>query len=130
MSNLTGNGMQGVVDPRDVAAVAVEALLSGDHEGRTYTLTGPELLSVPDQAAQLAAELGREVRVVDVPLEVGREQMLAAGMDVSVVDVAIRGAALLRTGGAATLTADVERVLGRPAGTFRAWAREDRDSFS
>lgn len=130
VSNLTGDGMQGVVDPRDVAAVAVEALLSGDHEGRTYTLTGPELLSVPDQAAQLAAELGRKVRVVDVPLEVGREQMLAAGMDVSVVDVAIRGAALLRTGGAATLTADVERVLGRPAGTFRAWAREHRDSFN
>jgi uncharacterized protein YbjT (DUF2867 family) len=92
-------------------------------------LTGPELLSVSDQAAQLAAELGREVRAVDVPLEVGRQQMLAAGMDVSVVDMAISGAALLRSEGAATLTADVERVLGRPAGTFQAGAREHRDSF-
>jgi uncharacterized protein YbjT (DUF2867 family) len=40
--NLTGRGRQGVVDPRDVAAVAAEALTSPSHHtGQTYTLTGP-----------------------------------------------------------------------------------------
>jgi len=28
-----------------------------------------------------------------------------------------------------TLTADVERVLGRPAGTFRGWVESDRAAF-
>jgi uncharacterized protein YbjT (DUF2867 family) len=41
VANLTGNGAQGVIDPRDVAEVAVAALTTPDHVGRTYTLTGP-----------------------------------------------------------------------------------------
>ncbi|MFI1460264.1 SDR family oxidoreductase [Nocardia carnea] len=55
VSNLTGAGAQGVVDPRDVSAVAVEALLFPAHAGRVYTLTGPELLTTHDQAAVVAA---------------------------------------------------------------------------
>ncbi|PKV78543.1 SDR family oxidoreductase [Nocardia fluminea] len=52
--NLTGVGRQPVVDPRDVAAVAVTALRSPAHAGRILTLTGPELLSGHEQAAVLA----------------------------------------------------------------------------
>ncbi|QIS08066.1 hypothetical protein [Nocardia arthritidis] len=39
--NLTGIGAQPWIDPRDIVAVAVEALLSDAHAGQTYTLTGP-----------------------------------------------------------------------------------------
>ncbi|MFE8944574.1 hypothetical protein [Streptomyces sp. NPDC007856] len=52
-----------MIDPRDVAEVAVRALLDVGPAGRTYTLTGPEAISVPDQAAVLAAVLGRPVTV-------------------------------------------------------------------
>lgn len=128
--NLTGSGVHAFVDPRDVAAVAAEALRSPDHDGQIYTLTGPELLSVPDQVRQLSEVLGgRELAVSDVPLEIAAEQMRAAGMDEAVVSVAIRGAELIRSGGDKTLTADVERVLGRPAGTFRGWAESNRAAF-
>jgi uncharacterized protein YbjT (DUF2867 family) len=128
--NMTGTGTLGIIDPRDVAAIAVEALISSKHEGQTYTLTGPELLSVPDQAARLEEVLGYPVKTVDVPLDVAREQMLAAGMDSSVVDVAIDGRKFVRAGGGATLTDDVERALGRAPTTFEAWARDHRDAFA
>jgi len=62
--NMTGAGRQGVVDPRDVAAVAVEALTSPAHADLVYTLTGPELLGVPDQAARLGELLGHPVETV------------------------------------------------------------------
>ncbi|MFI5697169.1 NAD(P)H-binding protein [Kribbella sp. NPDC051586] len=131
--NQTGDGGHGFVDPRDVAAVAAAALVSvsvsGDHDGQTYTLTGPELLSVPDQVAIMSDVLGRALRVVDVPLEVYAEQLRAAGLDEAVVSVALRGATLVRDGGERTLTDDVERVLGRPAGTFRAWVESNRAAF-
>lgn len=127
--NLTGSGVHAFVDPRDVAAVAAECLLAADHDGQLCTLTGPELLSVPDQARQLSEVLGRELAVSDVPLEAAAAQMRAARMDEAVVSVAIRGAALIKSGGEKTLTDDVERVLGRPAGSFRGWAESNRAAF-
>ncbi|WP_329002492.1 NAD(P)H-binding protein [Kribbella sp. NBC_00709] len=127
--NQTGDGEHAFVDPRDVAAVAASALVSGDHDGQTYTLTGPELLSVPDQVAIMADVLGQALRVGDVPLEVHAEQLRVAGLDEAVISVALRGAALIRDGGEQTLTDDVERVLGRPAGSFRAWVESNRAAF-
>lgn len=124
--NTTGDGRQGVIDPRDVAAVAVTVLISPRHGGRTYTLTGPELLSVPDQAAQLGAVLGRVIDTVDVAPDAVRAQMLASGMDPAFVDVVLDGAAFVRDGGNAVLTDDVHRLLGRPPASFRTWAHDHR----
>lgn len=129
VANMTGNGAQGVIDPRDVAEVAVAALTTPGHERRTYTLTGPELLSAPDQVAALGTVLGRTIEVVDVPLDVARQQMLAAGRDPEFVDVAMRGQRLIAEGGNARLTDDVASVLGRPARTYAAWAEEHRAAF-
>ncbi|ADP80932.1 NAD(P)H-binding protein [Pseudofrankia inefficax] len=127
--NLTGEGAQGVIDPRDVAAVAVEALLTDEHDGAAHTLTGPELLSVPDQVAQLATELRRAITTVDVPAPAVRRQLVSAGFDPSVADSAVDGYQLIRDGGNTVVTDDVERILGRPARTFRAWARDHRTAF-
>ncbi|MFK4087470.1 NAD(P)H-binding protein [Kribbella sp. NPDC020789] len=128
--NLTGSGQHAVVDPRDVAAVAAESLLGADHDGQVYTLTGPELLTVPDQVAQLSEVLGRELAVVDVPIEVVAEQLRAAGVDEMIVAAVERGSELIRSGADKTFTTDVERVLGRPAGTFRGWLKTHRELFA
>lgn len=127
--NMTGTGTQGVVDPRDVAAVAVEALLTDDLDGAAHTLTGPDLLDVPTQVAQLAELLERSIETVDVPLEAMREHLLASGLDPSVVEVAVHGSQLVRDGGNALVTGDVEDILGRPARTFRTWAADHLDAF-
>ncbi|GAA3870366.1 butenolide phosphate reductase ScbC [Saccharothrix violaceirubra] len=127
--NLTGTGAQGVVDPRDVAEVAVAALLGDGHDGTTPTLTGPDLIGVPDQVGHLSEVLGRRIATVDVPPDVARERMLADGLDRTLVDVAVHGAELVRAGGNAFVTDDVHRILGRPARSFRTWARDHRDAF-
>ena len=128
--NLTGNGAQGIVDPRDVAAVAVETLLSDNHAGRVYELTGPEPLSVHDQAAILGAALGRPVEVVDVPREHVRKAMLAAGRSEAFADRAAAGQEFIRRGGNTTVTRDVERVLGRFPLTYADWARAHIAAFT
>ncbi|GIF39339.1 NAD(P)H-binding protein [Actinoplanes xinjiangensis] len=120
--NLTGDGRQGVVDPRDIAAVAVEALTDPVHAGRTYTLTGPELLSVPEQARQLEQVIGRPVTTVDLPPADATRQLLAAGLPPAAVDATVTGSAWARAGHNAILTGDVAAVLGRPPATFRDWA--------
>jgi uncharacterized protein YbjT (DUF2867 family) len=127
--NTTGAGLQGVIDPRDVAAVVVAALISPQHDGQTYTLTGPELLSVPDQAVQLGVVLGRTINTIDVAPHAVREQMLAAGMDPAFIDVVVDGVEFVRDGGNAVLTDDAHRLLGRPPGSFRTWAHDHRNAL-
>jgi uncharacterized protein YbjT (DUF2867 family) len=116
--NLFGDGQQGVIDPADVSAVAAEVLTGRGHEGRTYTLTGPELLTFPEQMAYLGAT------TVDVPLSEAR-----AYFPYEIADLAMDGAAMVRAGGNAVVTGDVETVLGRKPGTFSAWAEANQHRF-
>ncbi|TLS41363.1 NAD-dependent epimerase/dehydratase family protein [Streptomyces montanus] len=116
--NLTGDSRQAIVDPRDVAAVAVAAMTSDAHDGQRYDLTGPKLLTFTDQAAILERVLERLVKIIDV----SALDQLPTGM--------ITGISWARAGGAAYVTDDVLRVLGRPAGTFEEWARDHQEALA
>jgi uncharacterized protein YbjT (DUF2867 family) len=122
----TGPARQGVIDPRDVAAVAVEALTGGGHAGRTYPLTGPELLTFRDQLDIVERVLGRPVPSVAEPPAATRTRMLGSGMPAAAVDAVLTGIGWARAGHNAVLTDDVRRVLGRPPGTVEAWTRDHR----
>jgi len=57
-----GDGKMALVDVRDVAQVAVKALLEPEqHAGKTYTITGLAAMSYADQAEVLTSALGKEV---------------------------------------------------------------------
>jgi uncharacterized protein YbjT (DUF2867 family) len=127
--DLTGPARQGVIDPRDVAAVAVEALTGPGHAGRTYPLTGPELLTFRDQLDIVERVLGRPVPSVEEPPDATRKRMLGFGMPTAAVDAMLTGIAWAWAGHNAVLTDDVRRVLGRPPGTVEAWTRDHRDAF-
>jgi uncharacterized protein YbjT (DUF2867 family) len=117
-------GKIAMVDARDVAAVAVAALTSDDHVGKTYTITGPEALSFQEVAQKLAAATGRAVTYQDVPLAAVQQEMVATGLPEWLVDVRMEFATALRDGYAAVVTDTVQAVTGQPARTFDAFARE------
>jgi len=128
--NMTGDGASGVIDPRDIAEVAVRALLDAGHEGRTYTLTGPEAITVPGQAAVLAEVLGRPVPVRNLSPDGTRAFLRTAwGMDEIRADGVLTGLAFVRAGGNEVVTDDVREILGRPARTYREWAQDHRGAF-
>ncbi|MFI6084971.1 NAD(P)H-binding protein [Streptomyces sp. NPDC051217] len=116
--NLVGDSRQAIVDPRDVAAVAVAAMTSDVHDGQRYDLTGPELLTFADQAAILGRVLERPAKITDN----NALDQLPAGM--------VTGIGWARVGGAAHVTDHVLRVLGRPGVTFEQWARDHRETFA
>ncbi|MET0237631.1 MAG: NAD(P)H-binding protein [Kibdelosporangium sp.] len=125
----TGPGALGVIDPRDVAAVAVEALTTKDHIGQSYTLTGPELLTFSQQIAIVRRVLGRPVTSVDVPLDAVRAMMIQNGMDPAAVEASVTGMRQTVAGDYAILTDAVAGVLGRPPTSFETWVRDHRDLF-
>ncbi|MBD2891649.1 NAD(P)H azoreductase [Actinomadura sp. RB99] len=117
-----------VVDERDVADAAVAALL-GHHDRREpYLLTGPEVLSRADQVALLGAALGRRLRFHPVTADLARSRMLADGRPERLVEALI--AASLHRPESNRVTDHVERLTGRPAGTFARWAVDHAAEFS
>jgi uncharacterized protein YbjT (DUF2867 family) len=122
-------GKIAMVDARDVAAVAVAALTSDCHVGKTYTITGPEALSFQEVAQKLAAATGRPVTYQDVPLAAVQQEMVAADLPAWLVEVRMEFATALRDGYAAAATDAVQTVTGQPARTFDAFAREHAAPF-
>lgn len=127
--NMSGDGLQGVVDPRDVAEAAAVTLLDERYAGRTYTLTGPETIGVPGQADVLAGVLGRPVPTRDLTEEEVRAHLLSWGRGEAVAEAVAAGAAFVRRGGNAVVTDDVPELLGRRARTYREWAQDHRGAF-
>ncbi|MGH9486069.1 MAG: SDR family oxidoreductase [Terriglobales bacterium] len=124
-----GTGRWAAFDPSDLAAIAVKALTEPGHEGKIYSLTGPESLTAADYASQLAAALGKPVRFVDVPPESARDAMLKNGLPLRLVDAILDLAAATRAGAFDRVTTDFERVTGRPPASFAAWARRHASAF-
>jgi uncharacterized protein YbjT (DUF2867 family) len=117
-----------LVHEGDIGAVAAAVLVRGGHGGRTYTLTGPEALTVPEQVAVISAATGREIRYVEQSEEEARAEMLAAGRPPEVVDVLLGWKRDMPAEGY-TVTSAVEDVLGRPARSFALWAHEHAGDF-
>lgn len=127
--DMTGQGAQGVVDPRDVAEVAATVLTSPDHAGTTYTLTGPDLLTTADQVAVLSTVLGRAIDTVEVPAETVRANLLDSGMSADYVAGVLEGMTYLRSGANAVRTDDIHTVLGRSPRSYATWAADHHHLF-
>src|SRR5918999_1384261 len=112
------------IDVRDLAAVAVAALMGAGHEGRIYTLTGPEALTYEDMADQLSRALGRVIRHVNLPPADLKAGMLAEGMPESITDRMLDLESYFREGRASTITDDVKRVIGREPKRFADYVRD------
>ncbi|MZD10424.1 NAD(P)H-binding protein [Streptomyces sp. SID5785] len=119
-----------VVDERDVADAAVAVLLAQhdqlDHG--PHVLTGPDVLSRADQVARLGAALRRDLRFHALSADLARSRMLADGRPEPLVEALI--AASVRRPESTRTTDHVERLTGRPAGTFATWALDHAAEFS
>ncbi|WP_333768020.1 NAD(P)H-binding protein [Streptomyces sp. IBSBF 2435] len=116
-----------VIDPADVAQAAATVLREDGHAGRTYELTGPAALS-PRQRAQVIGEaVGEPVAFVEQSRAEARQQMLRF-MPEPVVDATL-GILGEPQPAEQAVTSDVQRVLGRAAGTFAGWAARHAAAF-
>lgn len=119
-----GDGLVGTVAHDDVADVATAILLDEDddrHDRMTYDVTGPELLSLADAAAELTRVTGRAVTYVEETVEeayASRARYAAPRVE---VDGWVSSYTAIASGEMAVVTDVVEQFAGRPAQSFRAW---------
>ncbi|MEM1203137.1 MAG: NAD(P)H-binding protein [Acidobacteriota bacterium] len=124
-----GQGRSGWIDSRDVAAVAAKALLEPGHDGATYTLTGPELVSLADIAGILSEVAGRPIGYQHLTDEQWVQGAAAMGQPEEVAHATLALISKTRDGHAEDLTDDVVRVTGREPRTFETFARDHQDAI-
>jgi uncharacterized protein YbjT (DUF2867 family) len=115
------------IDPADIGAVAATALTTGEHDGRSYRLSGPESLLPAERVEVLARVLGRPLRFEAQSDEETRSEMSAA-MPQEYVD-AFFSFFVEGTLDESVVLPTVSEVLGRPPRRFEDWVRANAGRF-
>jgi uncharacterized protein YbjT (DUF2867 family) len=119
-----GSAVEPFVDADDIADCAVHLLTAPEPVGGVHELTGPEALRLEELATTLTAVTGHAVRYEEASVEEFAGALGGLGLDPdAAVGLAATFAELL-DGRNAEPTHGVEDVLGRPARSFAAFARD------
>ncbi|PZF09980.1 SDR family NAD(P)-dependent oxidoreductase [Curtobacterium sp. MCPF17_011] len=122
-SSPAGDGRIGMVDARDVAAVA--ATVAADpkpHSGKSYRLSGPASLSYDDVAETLTSLLGREVTHDRITVDEQEAALVRIGLPAPVARANAQALGLFAEGDSDWVSDDVQRILRRPATPFAEFA--------
>lgn len=115
------------IDPFDVAAVSAEALMSRNHDGRSYRLSGPESLLPADRVRVLAKALGRDLRF-EAQSDADARAEMSSSMPPEYVDAFFNFFVDGKLDESQVLDT-VQQVTGRAPRSFEQWARAHLDAF-
>lgn len=112
------------VHEADIAEVAVKALLEDGHAGKAYPLSGPELLTLRQQAAAIGKGLGREIRFEALTYGQARASLIReVGLPYDVAEYVLGYHAQFNEEPPAVWPT-FEEVVGRPGRTLTEWAAD------
>jgi uncharacterized protein YbjT (DUF2867 family) len=113
------------IHERDIAAVAVRALIESRHDREEYVLTGPESLTQVEQVMMIGEVLGRQLRFEEITPDEARDELPAPPPIITMLLDAWAAA----LGQPAYVTSTVEAITGKPARTFREWVFDHANQF-
>ena len=116
------------IHERDVAAVAVRALLSAEYAGRTFVLTGPESLTQRHKVQLIGEAIGKDLSWEEISPDQVRQAMTAQCLPADVPE-RLLGSLADYARPPEPSSANVKELLGPPSLAFAKWAAEHADSF-
>jgi uncharacterized protein YbjT (DUF2867 family) len=114
------------VDIRDVAEAAAISLTADGHDGQTYDLAGPTLISGPGNAATWSKLLGKEIKYTGHNFDQWEQQMRASAPGWTAFDLRAMFQGYFDRGFASTETevARVTKLLGHAPRSYEDFAAE------
>lgn len=114
------------VDVRDIAELSVHALTSDAHNGKTYNVVGPELVTGESTAAEWSKAIGKPVKYAGDDLDAWEAQQRAWLPPSMLYDFKHMYAFFQKRGLKATAgdIAEQTKVLGHAPRSFAAYAKE------
>ena len=106
------------VDVRDIAGVAVKALTEPAHQGKAYTLTGPQALTYDELANELTKVLGLTISHVSLLPSDLKQAMIAEGLPDEIADRMLDLERYFREDQTSRITDDIKQVTGRVRGAL------------
>lgn len=111
-------------DADDIADVIVTSLLEDKHNGQTYELTGPRLLTFKEVTTEIAKASGREIAFQPLTLEEYIQMLREYQVPEDHIWLVNYLFEQVLDGRNSSVTSDIEKVLGRKAKDFSAYALE------
>ncbi|WP_076259545.1 SDR family oxidoreductase [Intrasporangium flavum] len=122
-----GDGRAAVVAHEDIARSAVAVLLDpAAHAGETYSLTGPEALTLTEAARTFSEVTGRRVSFHDETVEEAYASREVYGAPPWQVDAWVSTYTAIRAGELDGATDDVERLTGRRPVSLREYLEREK----
>lgn len=117
----TGAGRVAFIDPDDIAAVAVQALLAEPSLNTELVLTGPTTHSYDELCQLVAGSRGHPVRHRSVTVQEYTDHLVRAGVPAAYAPLLAGLDEPISRGSEDRVTDTVLQVTGRPAGTLHAF---------
>ena len=117
-----------IVHEADIAAVAATALCETGHGGKTYWITGGEVLTPVLMVQTISSVIGRDIRLVELSEAQAREQWREQGFPDEVIEFFVWAHGNTPPEGY-TVAPTVQQLTGRPPRTFAQWAAEHAEVF-
>ncbi|WP_026728178.1 NmrA family transcriptional regulator [Flavobacterium denitrificans] len=111
-------------DADDIADVVLESLLNDKHNGETYELTGPRLLTFKEAVNTIAEASGRNITFQGLSLDEYSKMLHEFQVPEDHIWLANYLFEQVLDGRNSNVTSDIEKVLGRKAKDFIAYAKE------
>ncbi len=113
------------IDERDIAAVAVRALLDDVHSGAEYVITGPQSLTQREQVLTIGDVIGRQLQFEEITPDDARREL---GFPPAAMNMLLN-AWSAAVGLPAYVTTTVAQVTGKAARTFAEWVANHEQAF-
>ena len=127
-----GDGKLSLVDVRDIAAVAVQALTNnndGRHNGKAYDITGPEAISYEYATRILSEQVGKKISYVSISEDDVRKTMKYIGWDEFNINY-LELYRIIRMGYRSQVSSAVEDITGKKPISFSRFAKDYAEVFS
>ncbi|WP_431242522.1 hypothetical protein ACQ9BO_22260 [Flavobacterium sp. P21] len=111
-------------DADDIADVVLESLLNDKHNSETYELTGPRLLTFKEAVSEIAEASGRNITFQGLTLEEYTQMLKEYQVPEDHIWLVNYLFEQVLDGRNSNITSDIEKVLGRKAKDFSAYAKE------
>jgi uncharacterized protein YbjT (DUF2867 family) len=126
-----GDGKVSFADVRDIASVAVQVLTKNDdgrHNGKAYTITGPEAISYSDVATILSEQLRKKISYVNISEDDARKGMKETDWDDWTINYMMELFNIIRMGYLSQVSV-IEDVTGKRAIPLNQFAKDYSTAF-
>jgi uncharacterized protein YbjT (DUF2867 family) len=125
----TGEGRRAFIHSEDIAAVAVQALTTGNYQGQSLPITGPAALTFKEVAERIGAAIGKSVAFQPISDEEARRRYSAVSGSVEETEAHVALWSAIREGRLAAVTDKVQQILGRAPIGLDQWISENITAF-